>query len=403
MTATVPGFLAWPLLAFMAAVVLLRYAFFNHSQWERYLNHTLAFMLASNLIREQAVQELLSTAGIMTITTAQQLSLVLMIFTAAEFMGFITLWDRLSPQAARRRQRYHRLAAILLTTAFLIAAAPARAAGETLEIYGGWSSVLAWSLYVLLLVILGIQLVLLCVKELRHPKAKRQEIFIAVSGIMIGLSIGVTSIEAPVLAALEELGWLYSRDYRITLHGFIFFTESVGGMFLAAMPFVLAAAARAGYDATTRRWRRLQPLRDSMITAVPETAFELRVPNTSRRKTALDLHQTTVQIRDAILQLRPYFRDVPASVTERFTTDHSVPPKRRQDATNALQLAYAVRAKAEGVPPAPIDSATVLRSRSTNLDEETEELLHLARWWPDAAIASAHGSPRHQTEMSEYP
>ena len=58
MTATVPAILAWPLLAFMAAVVGLRYVFFNHSQWERYLNHTLAFMLASNLIRVDEHTEL---------------------------------------------------------------------------------------------------------------------------------------------------------------------------------------------------------------------------------------------------------------------------------------------------------------------------------------------------------
>lgn len=403
MTATVPAILAWPLLAFMGSVVLLRYAFFNHSLWERYLNHTLALMFASNLIRERAVQDLLDNAGIMTITTAQQLSLALMIFTAAEFMGFITMWSRLSPHDVRRRQRYHRLAAILLTIAFFIAAAPARAAGQTLEVYGGWSSVLAWSLYVFLLCVLAIQLIGMCLKELLKPNARRHEKMLAASGIMIGLSIGVTSIEAPVLAALEELGWLYSRDYRISLHGFIFFTESVGANVLAAMPFLLATAARAGFDSTTRRWRRLQPLRDSMITAVPEAAFELKVPSTSRRKTALDLHQTTVQIRDAILQLRPYFRDVPIAVTDRFIAAHSVPGEHRHDAANALQLAYAVRAKAEGIPPSPIDSATVLQSRSTNLDEETEELLRLARWWPDAAIASTHRSPQNQTEMSEHP
>ncbi len=136
MTATVPAILAWPLLAFMAAVVGLRYVFFNHSQWERYLNHTLAFMLASNLIREQAVQDALASAGIMTVTTAQQISLALMIFTAAEFMGFITMWTQLSDAEARRRQRYHRLAAVVLAAGFFVAATPARNAGQTLEVYG---------------------------------------------------------------------------------------------------------------------------------------------------------------------------------------------------------------------------------------------------------------------------
>ncbi|MBU8820757.1 hypothetical protein KL864_33345 [Mycolicibacterium goodii] len=388
MTATVPGVLAWPLLAFMAAVVVFRYLLFNHSQWERYLNHTLAFMLAANLIRERLVQEALASAGVMSVSTAQQVSLALMIFCAAEFMGFITMWTQLSAEQARRRQRFHRTAALGLAAAFFIAATPARTAGQPLEVHGGWSSVLAWSFYVLLLCVLSVQLTALCIKELRRPQAKRHERLVAASGLTIGFSIAVTSIEAPVLAALEELGWIYSHGYRLTLHGFIFFTESVGANLLAAIPFLLAAFARAGFDATSRRWRQLQPLRDAMIAAVPEAAFELRVPNTSRRKTSLDLHQTTVQIRDAILQLRPYFVEVDPEEADHFTTRATVPPKHRQAALDALQLAHAVHAKAAGAPPSPIDASIVLSSRSTNLDEETAELLRLARWWPQAEAAS---------------
>ena len=77
MTSSVPENFAWPLLAFMATVTLLRYLFFNHSQWERYLNHTLAFMLASNLLREHRVEIALSDAGVLSITAAQQVSLAL--------------------------------------------------------------------------------------------------------------------------------------------------------------------------------------------------------------------------------------------------------------------------------------------------------------------------------------
>lgn len=396
MTATIPGHIAWPLLAFMAVVVALRYLFFNNSLWERYLNHTLAGMLVVNLIRERAVQDPLAAAGILPVTATQQLSLVLMIFTAAEFMGFITMWTRLSPEAVRRRQRFHRLAATLLAAAFWLAATPARSAGETLEAYGGWSSVLAWSLYVLLLCILGVQLTMLSFRELRRPNARRQERLIAVGGLTIGLSIGVSSIEAPILAAFEELGWLYSQDYRLALHGFIFFSESVGANVLASIPFALAIFAKAGFDATSRRWRRLQPLRDAMLAAVPEAAFELRTPSTSRRRSPLELHQATVQIRDAILQLRPYFRDVPTTVAEPFLATQMVPVRLRQDAIDALQLALAVQAKYAGEEPTPIDVSTVLSTRSTNLDEETDELLRLARWWPHAEAAA---NPQH--EMSD--
>jgi hypothetical protein len=381
MTSTVPEFIAWPLLAFMLVVTVLRYVFFNHSQWERYLNHTLAFMLAVNLLREHAVQVPLSEAGVLSLTATQQLSLALMIFSAAEFMGFITVYTRISLQQARIRQRYHRCAAAVAAIGFFIAASPAREAGQTLEHQGGWRTVAAWSIYVAILVVLGVQLVRMSVKELRQPKARRHEKLLAVSGIAIGLSIGISSIESPVLAAIQEAGWLYSSDYRSTLHGFIFFVESVGANVLAFIPFLLSAAALVGLDATGRHWRHLQSLREDMITAVPGVAFDLTTINTHRRKTAMDLHQTTVQIRDAILQLRGYFRDITALRAARFMREHDVPPDERDSALTALQLSDAVRAKASGATPVPVDSGVVSKSRATTLDDEASELLRLARWW----------------------
>lgn len=396
MTSSVPEHIAWPLLAFMVLVTLLRYLFFNHSQWERYLNHTLAFMLASNLLREHIVQIQLSEAGVLSVTATQQVSLAMMIFCAAEFMGFITVYTRISPQQARQRQRYHRLAALVSAAGFFAAATPARYAGQTLEEHGGWWSVAAWSIYVAMLVTLGVQLIWMCVKELLKPRAKRHERMLAAGGISIGLSIGITSIEAPVLAALEELGLLYSRDYRIMLHGFIFFTESVGANVLAFSPFLVGLASLAGMDATSRHWRTLQPLRERMLDAVPAIAFDINAPRPSgRRKTPMDLHQTVVQIRDAILQLRGYFLDSGDVRCALFISEHRVPLAQREPALAALQLADAVRAKATGTAPVPVDSGAVLESRATTLEDETTELLRLARWWIHAERAAGLDFPRN--------
>lgn len=381
MTSTVPAEFAWPLLLFMAAVLQLRYMFFNNSQWEKYLNHTLTYMLAANLLREHAVQLWLQDSGIAPVTVSQQISLALMIFCAAEFMGFITLYTGISSAQARKRQRYHRAAALVATFGFFIAATPARDASQTLEDHGGWWSVAAWSIYVAILVVLAVQLMWMCVKEIRQPRARRHEKMLAISGIAIGVSIGITSLEAPVLAAVEEIGWMYSRDYRSMLHGFIFFLESVGANVLAFLPFLVVAAGRIGLDATSRHWRRLQPLREDMIAAVPGVAFDLSTTNTARRKTAMDLHQTTVQIRDAILQLRNYFPDPTALRVGRFMREHHVPAEEHGVVLTALQLSDAVRAKASGAAPATVDSAVVSKSRSTTLEDETSELLRLAHWW----------------------
>ena len=396
MTTSVPAYLTWPLLVCMVTVVITRYVLFNSSQYETYFNNTLALMVGSNLLRERAVEDIVADHGILSITAAHQLSLAVLILAAAEFMGFITVWSRLSPDQTRRRCRYHRAAAAVLAIGFLLAATPARRAGRTLEEFGGWYSVLAWALLTSMFIALAYKLLRMVINELLRPAAKPRERLIAVGGIAIGVGVGSTSVDAVILAALEEIGWVHSIDFRLKLHGSNIFWETVGVCALAAVPAVRALFARFGLDATSRHWRQLQPLRASMTQAVPASAFELRTPNPRRQTSSLDLHQTTVQIRDAILQLRGYFHDVDAAQAESFISQFSIPPSRREPALAALQLAHAVHTKAAGAQPAPVDSSVILKSRSTNLEDETAELLRLARWWPQAQQAAQH-SPQPST------
>lgn len=396
MTTSVPAYLTWPLLVFMAIVVITRYAFFNSSQYETYFNNTLALMVGSNLLRERAIENVLADHNILSVTAAQQLSLAVMIFAAAEFMGFISLWSRLSPEQTHRRHRYHRAAAAVLAIGFLLAATPARRAGQTLEEFGGWYSVLAWALLTSMFIALAYKLLHMVINELLRPAAKPRERLIAIGGIGLGIAVGSTSIDAVILAALEELNWVHSIDFRLNLHGSNIFWETVGTCALAAVPAFRALFARVGLDATSRHWRQLQPLRASMTEAVPASAFELRTPNPRRQKSSLDLHQTTVQIRDAILQLRGYFHDVDPAHAARYVDQFSVPARRREPALAALQLANAVHTKAAGAEPVPVDSSVILKSRSTNLEDETAELLRLARWWPQAQRAAQH-SPQPST------
>lgn len=397
MTTSVPPQITWPLLVFMVLVVLIRYAFFRSSQYETYFNHTLALMVTSNLLRERAIENLLADHGILTVTAAQQLSLVAMIFAAAEFMGFLALWSQLPPEQLRRRHRNHRIGAAVLSAGFLIAATPARQAGQTLEEFGGWYSVLAWALLTSIFIALSYRLLRMGISELLHPEAKVGERFVAVIGLVVGIAVGSTSIDAVILAAVEELGWIHSVQFRTELHGYNIFWETVGVSVLAAVPAARALYAYLGFDSTSRHWRQLQPLRTSMTEAVPASAFELRTPSGRRRKTSLEIHQTTVQIRDAILQLRGYFQDLDPEVKDQFMSRYSVPAAQREPATTALQLAYAVSAKDSGARPVPLDSAAVLESRTANLEEETSELLRLAEWWPKAQLAVHH---HDDTEMS---
>lgn len=395
MTSTVPGWIAWPVIAAMMITLAVRYTWFNQTLYDNYLSNTLAWMLATQLLREHAVEQLLSKAALISVTLAQHLSMATMSFIAAEFMGFVALWSHLSPNATelspeatqdtRRRQRYHRSAALFFAVAFLAVTTRARINGQVLELAGGWDNVLAWALFAAMPVTLSAQMTTMCIAEFRRHRATRRERLLSVGAALIAAVVGINCLVALALAIFEELGWVHSIDYRLKTHPVYFFLVAAGTMLAAATPCVLALIARMGSDQTSRNWRQLQRLRSDMNIAVPGTAFELRGQPAGRRKTVLQLHQTTVEIRDAILQLRPFFRPVDPGLREQFLQGHSVPKDQHDDAIFALQLAAALRAKADGDPGSTeVDPATTARSRSTNFDEEIAELLRISRWWLQA-------------------
>ncbi|BBB39649.1 DUF6545 domain-containing protein [Mycobacteroides abscessus] len=383
MTSSVPGWLAWPLVVAMAAVIAVRYRWFNTTLYDTYFNNTLLLMLIAQLLRERVAEDLLDRNRLLSITAAQHLSLLLVFFMAGEFMGFITRWSGLSPEQTRARHRYHRLAATVLAAAFFAVTTRARIHGQLLEVSGGWDNVIAWGLYAVLPVALAMQIISMCMREIRRPDAKQRERIVAGSAIPIAVAIGITTTVAMFLELFEELGWAHTLDYRLTTHAYIFFWEAIGTAAVAAIPIVLAVVAYLGWDSTSRMWCRLQRIRSDMLTAVPDAGFEIAFNSCGRRKTALELHQTTVQIRDAILRLRPYYPGLGGTESAAFLREYSVPPKQNAEAVAALQLAAAVRAKDGGVGPST-EATEIVRSRSTTLDEETRELLALSRWWPRA-------------------
>ncbi|SKO14877.1 MAB_1171c family putative transporter [Mycobacteroides abscessus] len=385
MTSSVPAWLAWPLIAAMAVVVAVRYRWFNKTLYENYFNNTLFLMLVAQLLRERAVEQLLERTAVMTVTMAQQLSLVLVFFMAGEFMGFITLWAQLSPEETRRRHRYHRVAAGILAAAFFVATTRARVNGQLLEVSGGWDNVIAWGIYAVLPVALGLQMVKMSIRESRRPGAKPSERLIAASGAVIGAAIGVTTLVAMSLELFGQLGWVDSLNYRLETHAYIFFWEAIGAAAVSAVPIGLAIGTYLGMDAHGRSWRQLQGLRQDMTSALPDALFDLESSRSRRGNAELKLHQTTIQIRDAILQLRPYYTVLDSDIQERFIRRHSVPAGDHAAAIDALQLAAAVRAKGSDVEPSP-DGPQIVQSASTNLDEDAAELLALACWWPLARL-----------------
>jgi hypothetical protein len=390
MTSAVPGILAWPLIAFMVAVVAARYILLSDTAFDRYLNNTLAFMLIVQLLREHQVQRLLEDGALFSVTATQQLSLGFMIPACTEFLGFTTLWSGRSEEDTRTAYLRYRRAGIVLFAAFLVVGTGARRAHQTLEAYPGWDGAWAWVIYLAMLVVLSVQLLRMCIAELLHSPTRRERL-VATAGIAVGLLIGFATLEALILPFTNRWG-LTDPQLQLRFHGYNFFFEATGAAMIAAWPFVMQLLARWGLEPVSRSWRKLQPLRESMRAAVPGTAFDLagHVSTSGRRRSLLQLHQSTVEIRDAVLQLRPFFGDVCDHDVRKYFKASRVPARQHPAARRALLLACAVRNKAAGVTPKAWEVSAVAASRSATLDDEITDLLAVARWWPSACAASQH-------------
>jgi hypothetical protein len=387
---------AWPLLLFMAVVTIARYAFYdtyNSMAYDKYLNYTIGFALLSNLLRDRTVEMHLNRVFSWDLTTIQQVSLALMIFVGTEFRGFTALWrGGLPKDEAVRQHRVHRMTAVICCGVFLAAATPARNAGEHLEVYGGWPAVIAWSFYEIPIVALTFPLMWMSIKETVRSDAAPRERLVPIGGIVIGLLIAISNPGAAVLALLQELGWLDSVEYRLAVHSVIFFIISVFANILAAVPCLLAVHARSGLDSMSRTWRQLQPMLADVKSVVPGIAFQLDAPSLYRRKKPLDVHQSVVQLRDAMLQLRPWIQPIDKDDTAQFfLQQYGVPPRRHADALRALSLARAAEAKLAGTSVTDNDHAEITTYRSTSLREEAADLLRLATWWPAARMFTGSG------------
>lgn len=391
MTSTVPAIIAWPVIACMVILLAARYRLCNTNLYETYFNNLMAWVLVAQLLREHYVEDALSRHSIMSVTTAQQLGFAAMIFASTELIGFTMVWTGLSPDGTRRRQRYYRLAALVSCVAFLAAAMRARDSGQTLEVSGGWDAVLAWGFYLVMLLVMAARFVRMFASELAKTTQKR-ELMLAAGGLALGVVTAAGCLEAFVSAVTDQLGWTHTVEFRLWFHGFEFFCIAVFVFILGAVPLTVRLLSWLGLDRISCTWKRLQPLRLSLTSVVPESSFDLGHDERRSQITWLQLHQTVIEIRDAMLQLRPYFRDVDPLDLARLR----VPERERDAATLALRLACAARAKSVGAEPTRAESAPIASSRATTLDEEARELLTLARWWPHACAAA---QAIHPTEV----
>ncbi|OSC27651.1 hypothetical protein B8W69_13290 [Mycobacterium vulneris] len=387
---TVPGIIAWPLIAFMTLVLLGRYRWCNSNLYEKYFNTTLALMLLAQLLREHLVQGLLVRTVFMTLPGTWQLGTAVLSYSYSEFIGFTLLWSGLSEAETRRRHKYYRLAGMLLAVGLLVFGTPARMAGQSLEFTVGWNSVTTVTCFIAMPMVLVTRVIWNSVRELRIADRRRERL-IAISTLAMGLTAVVTALHEAALQISDELGWTHTADFRQQFHASCFFYMIFSLFVIAPVPLAMKLRHYLGLDHISRSWRELQPLRQAMRVVAPECVFEPADDEPGRQKTELQLHQTVVEIRDAILGLRPYFRATPGDDLMHFLAEpHKAPARDRNAAISALRLAYAARAKAAGVAPkaADVDSTSIVASRAATLRQEAAELTMLAKWWPAAYAAT---------------
>lgn len=379
MNSAIPGFVAWPILVFTAAVSGLRYALCNTRLWDKYLNHILALLLSFNLLREKSVEYCLASHHILAVTTTQVLSLLPGNFVFIEFLGFATLWSGSSPQATIRQHRYHRLVGIVLFPIMFLALDRIRP-----TVQGLWESH-GWDTFLLVLLVFPIvpclaafQMLRLGLREWTRPNVERQERIIAAGLIAIATAILASCPVSLIYPTISE-----------------YWPLGVAGLIsaLAAVPVVRTLLARAGLDEISQSWRALQPLKAALAAAVPRTVFDLPTTHV-RRKTTLELHQSVVQIRDGILGLRPYLREITRDEAERFFHRYAVPTDQRDAAVQALQIAEAIRGKENANEtwrgPKPLRMGSTIRGYgSTSLEQEATALVRVCKWWP-SALAATH-------------
>ena len=391
---TVPGVIAWPVIVFMTLVLVGRYRWFNNSNnlYARYFNSTLAFLLVAQILREHLVQNMLVRTSFMTMPGTWQLGTAVFGYSFTELIGFSLLWSGMSEAETRRTHRYYRLAAVLLVAGFLISGTRARIAEEPIELTKGWQSVATLSCLTTMLMVLATHLIWNSLRELRTVSSLRER-WIALSLLSMGLvAVGVVLQEA-ALQIFDQLGWTHTADYRQQSHAAGLFFGILSPFVIGAVPLAMKLLGSLGLDPITRSWRKLQPLRQAMRTVVPECIFQFDDNEPGRRKSELQLHHTVVEIRDAILGLRPYFREIPHHDLIRFLDDpNALPARGHHPAITALRLAHAARAKAAGTIPEALhaDSELIVTSRAATLEQDAAELLELARWWPDAYAATEH-------------
>ncbi|WP_433661681.1 MAB_1171c family putative transporter [Nocardia sp. CA-128927] len=289
---------------------------------------------------------------------AVQYFLFCSVLSVANVYGLAKLFVGADPAGARDRQRRYDITAVVAgTTALLIGQSEGDGGA------GFWlRAVVSWTVFNVPLLVAGVHIMRACLRDIRVEASLLKQVpylglLVLAAGWFVGA--GLTVVQAfdgkPPGAISIEWSWVSCLFCVLVAH-------------VVAVPLAQMMLARAGWDQTGRNLRQLEPLWRDLTTAVPEVVLPAGVG--LGRDPESRLYRMTVEIRDALLHLRPHLSvdDVPESSVESYAT----------------QIARAARARERGITPLGAPPSHFQQISARDMTSELGYLLDLARHWPRA-------------------
>ncbi|WP_433658589.1 MAB_1171c family putative transporter [Nocardia sp. CA-128927] len=355
MSSPVPAVLAVPVIVFVVLVVLGRRLLLHHTMIDRLLNRALGWAGIGLVLWERGIAPQIGSL-------THQLAMGALMMETASLYGTAKLWAGADPDTARRRQRIYDLAGVVTVVIILIVGTSARQQGRLLGQSPTWEAVLVWAIMWFPLITCGRLVWRSALRELRSgdaPPAERLLYGTLVATMVVGCG-------GLALSAAQLTGWWPVDDPQLARWAGPAFGATFLGCSILAVPLVAQVLTAAGWDRSGRRWRTLRPLWVDLTAAVPEIVLPPDKPSPDAR-----LLRTTVEIRDALMQLHRY---LPADQATALDS----PSNERY----AWQLRQAIAAKHNGTAPATAPrEVDRFGAPSNDIDADIRGLLDLARVW----------------------
>lgn len=302
--------------------------------------------------------------------TARHFGNAVIMLAFASLLSLAVAWV-LGPVRWPRVHVLSMLGAGVLGLALLALSAPARAAGERIEVTGGWQYAAYFVIYAIpSLTFSGVVLGVSVKGVRRAPYRRGRRLFGAL--IALALVSVVDTASMAVAAVMTALGVTNGfTEFRVAVNGATTMFILVCMCIIAVRPALREMMVTFGFDGASRMRRRLAPMWRTLVGAVPEVVLELHPIDRNALPPEMALHRMCVEIRDAILVVDDYpqFGWAPAVDED-------------PEFNIAVGLHLSCIARAGGLEPGSGRDRIV--SSSVDLRSEAFELSRLSKVWERA-------------------